>query len=166
MEESCILRLESSSTSASILVDDRQVSRLRRPRIPCRALTFSSSSRAGASKSIVKGRWHTGQSGYIISQPMSRTKGSYGSRMNTYGIIQGRVQILFNALSVEDVVALSLDSVFDDIITKPANSSFTKFLVALESFCIRLALKHEVRMTSHLSHACKPKYPVVNMRNS
>jgi hypothetical protein len=86
--------------------------------------------------------------------------------MNTYRIIQGRVQILFNALSVEDVAALSLDSVFDDIIAKPANSGFTKFLVALKSFCIRLALEHEVRMTSHLSHACKPGRPVVNMQNN
>lgn len=65
VEESCILRLDNSSIRASILVDERQVSRFRRPKMPCRALTFSSSSRAGASRSIVRARWQTGHRGYI-----------------------------------------------------------------------------------------------------
>lgn len=57
-------RLLSSSTRASILDEDLQVSRLSLPRIPCRgAVAFSSISNAGASRSMVSGRWQTGQSG-------------------------------------------------------------------------------------------------------
>lgn len=65
---SCIRKLLSSSTNASIFEEDRQVSRFRRPRMPWRAFgRFSSSSRAGASKSIVSGRWHTGHAGCFQS---------------------------------------------------------------------------------------------------
>lgn len=51
---SCARRLLSSSTSASILVDERHLSRSRRPRMPWRALTVSSNSKAGASRSMVR----------------------------------------------------------------------------------------------------------------
>ena len=64
VEESCSRKLDSSSISASILVDDRQLSRSRRPSMPCRAVAFCSSSNAGPSRSIVNGRWHTGHAGY------------------------------------------------------------------------------------------------------
>lgn len=63
VEASCNLRLDSSSTSASIFVEERQLSRLRRPSIPWRAIVFSSNSKAGPSRSMVRGRWHTGHSG-------------------------------------------------------------------------------------------------------
>ena len=58
-------RLLSSSTSASILLELRQVSKSRRPSIPWRAFltTVSSCSIAGASRSIDKARWQTGQDG-------------------------------------------------------------------------------------------------------
>lgn len=58
-------RFVSSSTRASIFVDDRHLSTSRRPRMPWRVLftTSSSTSSAGASKSIVRGRKQTGHSG-------------------------------------------------------------------------------------------------------
>ena len=60
---SFLRRLFSSSMSASILEDERHWSKLIRPMIPWRGFAFSSSSRAGASKSIVKGTWQTGHVG-------------------------------------------------------------------------------------------------------
>lgn len=63
---SCRLRLVSSSIRASIFVEDLQVSRSRRPRMPClpaAVLASSPNSRAGASRSTEIGRWQTGQAG-------------------------------------------------------------------------------------------------------
>lgn len=61
---SCLFRLLNSSISASIFEDDRHLSRSSRPRIPCRVFVFSSKSKAGASRSIVKGTWQIGHAGW------------------------------------------------------------------------------------------------------
>ena len=62
---SCRRRLLSSSRRASIFVDERHLSKLSRPRMPCRTLTFSSSSSAGPSRSMVKATWQMGHAGWF-----------------------------------------------------------------------------------------------------
>ena len=52
---SCLRRLLSSSMRASILDEERHLTRSRRPRIPCRVFAFSSRSSAVASRSMVSG---------------------------------------------------------------------------------------------------------------
>lgn len=82
--DSCERRLLSSSTSASILEEDRQLSRLSLPRIPCRTLnTFSSNSRAGASKSIINGKWQTGQAGYEVETKKKLVKKNFSITLIT-----------------------------------------------------------------------------------
>jgi len=118
------LRLQSSSSNASIFEDERQVSRLRRPSMPWRALgRFSSSSRAGASRSIVNGRWQTGQAGYCISCI------SYCCQHHlttpTYIVFDCGVEILLDTFSIKDVPAFRLDGVFCDVVADSTDRSFT-----------------------------------------
>ena len=147
---SCKRRLLSSSTNASIFEDDRQLSRLRRPRIPCRIFVrFSSNSRAGASRSMVKAKWQTGQAGWKQhSFNIVNGKGPW-----TYVGFKGRFQILFDTFAIKDMPALGLNGVFCDIITKSTHSRFWCILNELRS--IGLASKNKIRMAGHLSHPGK-----------
>jgi hypothetical protein len=61
------------------------------------------------------------------------------------------VQVLLDALSIEDVAAFSLNSVLCDIITDTTESSLANVLG--DKFAgIVLATNDEVRVAGHLSH--------------
>ena len=165
---SCWRRLESSSTSASIFEDDFHSSRSSRPSIPCFALFTCSSeiTMASASKSIERGRWQTGHSGYLKDQASNSRK-----ERKTYSSssIRNCFKILPNALAIEDMVTLWLNGILSNVVTDSANRRLHN--VTSEIY-IPLALQDEVRMaclvngfnhilpnsyrrkTNHLPHAC------------
>lgn len=67
-------------------------------------------------------------------------------------LFDSRVQILLDALPVEDVPAPGLNSVFSNIIAKAANSCLVRVLWEKRSG-ICFASQHQVRVACHLTHA-------------
>ena len=51
------------------------------------------------------------------------------------------------------MMAFGLNSVLGDVIAEPTEGSFAEFFTAKERVAVALAAKHQVRMTSHLTHA-------------
>ena len=76
--------------------------------------------------------------------------------MRTYRIIERRVKVLPDALSVEDMTALGLNGIFGNVVTQSADGSFTQ-LLRREHTSVSFALENEIRMASHLSHSREPE---------
>jgi hypothetical protein len=77
-------------------------------------------------------------------------------------VFHGAVDVLDDALSVEDVAALGLNGIFGQVETDPANRCFS-FVVRHELAGVRLTSENQIWMASHLSHACKPEERSIQM---
>lgn len=121
--------------------------------MPCLGFVFSSSSKAGDSRSIVSGKWQTGHLGCGDSHKRCFTSTKQISHRN---VLADGVKVLPDALAVEDVPTLRLDRVLCNIVAKSAHGSFAD-IFSRKGFGVGLTLQHQVRMTSHLSHARKSR---------
>ena len=79
----------------------------------------------------------------------------------TYHGLDGGFKILLDALTVEYVVALRLDSIFSELVAETTHSAFSCF-VCEEDSGIVLAAQNKVRMASHLTHTREPGEMVSN----
>jgi hypothetical protein len=72
-------------------------------------------------------------------------------RAETNILLDSGVEILLDALAVEDVIAASLDRVLGDVVAQPADDRLA-VVVHKELALVVLAAEHEVWMARHLPH--------------
>lgn len=70
----------------------------------------------------------------------------------TYSSLQRSLQILLDALAIENVVTLRLDCIFCEFVTQSADGGFSRF-IGHESCGITLTANDQVGMARHLPHA-------------
>lgn len=73
----------------------------------------------------------------------------------THGLLDSGVQVLLDALPVEDMPTLCLNCIFGDVVAKATDSCFADVL-GRKGTRIVLTAQNQVRMASHLSHAGEP----------
>ena len=80
-----------------------------------------------------------------------RSRVCNNDRGTYHDVSDGRVDVLLDALSVEEVTALGRDRVFGDVIAQTADGVLA--LIVRKLACIVLASEHQIGVARHLPHA-------------
>ena len=72
----------------------------------------------------------------------------------THCLLDSCLEVLLDALSIEDMPAFGLNSVFCELVAESADGALAG-VILYEHPCVVLAAKDKIRMTCHLAHTCE-----------